>query len=600
MGQYVGRWLGRTFRMSAFGMAFAAAGVSAAGAATGELARPSPNIVVLLVDDAGLMDFEPFGGEARMPNISRLAAQGTRFTGYHTSPLCAPSRAMLLTGVDNHRTGIATIPEVLPAAHEAAPGYSMSFEPGVETLADRLRRAGYRTLMTGKWHLGSDEGELPNDHGFDRSFILDASGADNWEQKPYMPYYATAPWFEDGKPATLPEDFYSSEFLVDQMIAYLDEDRDSEKPFLAYVAFQAIHIPVQAPREFTDNYAGVYDEGWHKLREARWQRAKEMGLIPSDAALAPMPAAARDWESLTAQERTFYARAMSVNAGMLEAMDFHIGRLMSYLDERGELENTIFVVTSDNGPEPSDPAIMPGMGLWMAMNGYNTDIETLGEKGSLVSIGREWASAAAAPHNLFKFYATEGGIRVPLIVAGEGVPAGQTIPSLSFVTDITPTLLDYAGVEIETDAGEPITGRSLRPVIAGRATETHAPDTPVGMEVAGNSALFKSGYKLTRNTPPNGDNIWRLYDLARDPGETTDLKEREPERFAEMIADYDAYAARYGVQAMPENFSYVRQIALNSVKKIAAANWPYILGMFLIVILVLGFGLRLVVRVVRG
>ncbi|MEQ9518622.1 MAG: arylsulfatase [Parvibaculum sp.] len=568
-----------------------------AGSVSAAHADTRPNIVVLLVDDAGLMDFEPFGGEARMPNVSRLAAQGTRFSGYHTSPLCAPSRAMLLTGVDNHRTGIATIPEVLPAEHEDAPGYSMSFEPGVETLADRLQREGYRTLMTGKWHLGSDEGDLPNHHGFDRSFALDASGADNWEQRSYMPYYATAPWFEDGKPADLPEDFYSSKFMVDQMITYLDEEK--EQPFFAYVAFQAIHIPVQAPREFTDNYIGVYDAGWHKLREDRWQRAKALGLIPAHAPLAPMPPNTRDWDGLTEEQRTYYARAMSVNAGMLEAMDFHIGRLMDHLAARGELENTIFIVTSDNGPEPSDLTRTRGTDLWMAMSGYNMDIETLGEKGSLVSIGSEWANAAAAPGNLFKFYATEGGIRVPLIISGPGVPSGKMVSSLSFVTDIAPTLMDLVGVTSDGDEPVDMTGRSLMPVLTGTAAETHPVDQAVGMEVAGNSALFKNGYKLTRNTPPYGDNVWRLYDLARDPGEVTDLKEGEPARFAQMMADYDAYAAEFGVQTMPAGFDHLKQIRTNTLKKLFAANHAYIIGALLLIMAGLFFALRAIWRLVR-
>jgi arylsulfatase len=556
-----------------------AAVMVSAGFAQIAKAESAPNIVILLVDDAGLMDFSAFGGEARMPNIDRLADMGTRFTRYHTSPLCAPSRAMLLTGVDNHRTGIATIPEVLPAEHENAPGYSMSFEPGVETLAVRLKRSGYRTLMTGKWHLGSDDGDLPVSHGFDRSFILDASGADNWEQRPYMPYYATAPWFEDGEPADLPEDFYSSEFLIDKMIDYLDEGGD--EPFFAYVAFQAIHIPVQAPREFTDHYNGVYDDGWHALRYSRWERAKELGLIPDNAPLAEMPENARDWESLSEEERVWFARAMSVEAGMLEAMDHHIGRLIAHLDAKGELENTIFVVTSDNGPEPSDVGKIRGAAMWRAISGYHIDLETLGEKGSLVSIGPEWANAAAAPGNLFKFYATEGGIRVPMIISGAGIPSGQAISSFSFVTDIAPTLLDYAGVDA-TSGDVAITGRSLKPVLTGASTETYSDQTPIGLEVAGNSALFKGDYKLTRNTPPYGDNIWRMYNLATDPGETIDLKASDPARFAELMADYEAYAAEVGVLEMPEGFDYLQQIRTNTIKKIVAANWP--------TLLVVGFG----------
>src|SRR5262249_51163092 len=175
-----------------------------------------PNIVVILVDDAGFSDFSAYGGEAHMRSIDALAQRGAMFSHYYTSPLCAPSRAMLLTGVDNHRTGVATIPEVLPPSQVGHRGYTMHLEPGVLTVAQRLQSAGYRTFMTGKWHLGHDVGDLPNAHGFDRSFALDASGADNWQDAPYMPYNNYAPWFEDGKPAHLPEDFYSSRFIVDR------------------------------------------------------------------------------------------------------------------------------------------------------------------------------------------------------------------------------------------------------------------------------------------------------------------------------------------------------------------------------------------------
>ena len=172
-----------------------------------------PNIVIVLVDDAALMDFGSYGGEARTPNIDGIAAQGAMFTQYRTSPLCSPTRAMLLTGMDNHLTGVATIPEVLPIEHKGKPGYTMALEPGVLTLADRLGELGYRTLMTGKWHLGETADEMPHKHGFDRSYALAASGADNWEDKSYIPYYKDAPWWEDGEEVALPDDFYSSEFI---------------------------------------------------------------------------------------------------------------------------------------------------------------------------------------------------------------------------------------------------------------------------------------------------------------------------------------------------------------------------------------------------
>jgi len=311
-----------------------------------------PNIVMILVDDSALMDFGVYGGEAQTPNIDALAARGAMFTQYRTSPLCSPTRAMLLTGLDNHKTGIATIPEVLPAEQVGKPGYSMALEPSVLTIADRLRDKGYRTLMSGKWHMGEEANEMPQNHGFDRSFALAASGADNWEDKSYMPYYADAPWYEDGVPASLPEDFYSSEFIVDKMVSYLEET-DQSKPFLAYLPFQAIHIPVQAPPEFTAKYKGRFDEGWHVLRAKRHKRAQDLGLIPKGAPLAPMPDDARRWESLDDKTRELYAARMEVNAGMLDAMDHHIGRFVSYLKDKDQYENTIFVITSDNGPEPN-------------------------------------------------------------------------------------------------------------------------------------------------------------------------------------------------------------------------------------------------------
>ena len=558
-----------------------------------------PNVVIIMVDDAGLMDFQPFGGEAKMPNIQNLADQGVRFTNYRTSPLCAPSRAMLLTGIDNHLTGIATIPEVLPKAHENAPGYSMALEPGVKTIADRLRNVGYRTYMTGKWHMGSRTvAELPVSHGFDRSFILDASGADNWEQKPYMPYYLSAPWFEDDKPATLPEDFYSSKFIVDKMIDYIGEDRTStradktteaEQPFLAYLAFQAIHIPVQAPPEFTQNYAGVFDDGWHALRLQRWRKAQALGLIPKDAPLADMPEGLRDWQALTGEERRYYSKTMMVNAGMLEAMDHHIGRLMSWLESRGELDNTLFVVTSDNGPEHNDIGSRPGIGLWYATQNYHRDIATMGEKGSLVSIGPEWAAAAAAPSKLFKFYSSDGGIRVPLIFSGPNVPAATTQSSFGMVTDILPTVMDLLNLPIDSSSlngpsldrqplknapeAVALTGRSLGPVIRGNSTATYGPEDVMAIETAGNVALFKGAYKLARNLPPHGDRIWRLYNIEIDPGETQDLAATEPELLRDMKAEYQNYAKTYGVQEVPEGYNSITQLNINTARKYLKNYW---------------------------
>ncbi len=523
-----------------------------------------PNIVVVVVDDAGFSDFGAYGGEARTPNIDALAARGAQFTHYYTSPLCAPSRAMLLTGVDNHRTGVATIPEVLPPEQQGHRGYTMHLEPNVLTIAQRLRAVGYRTYITGKWHLGHGRGDLPNDHGFDRSFVLDASGADNWQEAPYMPYNNYAPWFENGRPAHLPSDFYSSRFIVDRMIQYLDADQHATQPFFAYVAFQAVHIPVQAPREYTAHYLNTYQAGWDALRDARWRRAQALGFIPHGAPLAPMPRGLERWSAQTQADQALFARSMAVYAGMLEAMDANLGRLIAYLDARGLGENTIFVVTSDNGPEPSDPIHETGFTQWMAVHNYTRRIDNLGEIHSYNFIGPQWASGAASPGDLFKFYAGDGGIHVPLIVTGPGVRAGR-VDARAFVTDIAPTLLERASAGGAPANSVAMTGLTMSGVLSGAASQIRDANTPLGIEVSGNSALFRGDYKLVRNTPRYGDNIWRLYNITTDPGETRDLTHDEPQLFASMMADYRAYARANGVVDMPSGYDPQHQTARNAL-----------------------------------
>ncbi|NWG45497.1 MAG: arylsulfatase [Alphaproteobacteria bacterium] len=561
--------------------------------AQGQEATP-PNIVIILADDLALMDFGVYGGEARTPNIDALAARGALFTQYRTSPLCSPSRAMLLTGMDSHRTGVATIPEVLPPEQKGRPGYTMALEPGVLTLADRLAPAGYRRLMTGKWHLGETADEMPHRHGFDRSFALAASGADNWDDKSYMPYYQDAPWWEDGKEASLPEDFYSSRFIVDKMIQYLGET-DPAAPFLAYLSFQAIHIPVQAPERLIARYDGVYDGGWQALREARHARAQELGLVPGGAPLAPMPDGARAWESLSDEERAFYAAAMEVNAAMIEAMDHEVGRFVDHLKSQHQYENTIFVVTSDNGPEFARGDNDWRLALWMSLNGYRVSVDGIGGRGSWGFIGPEWAAAAASPSALFKFYAAEGGVRVPLIIAGPGVPPGR-IDSPAMVSDIFPTLLDWVGAPEASASALPVTGRSLLPVLRGDVESAYGPNDIRAIEVSGNSALYRGEYKITRAMPPIGDGQWRLYHLASDPGETTDLAGVHPQLFADMLAAFDGYAEENGVLPMPEGYDTDKAVKRSSTERLVNNNGPILLGLGLVLL----FGLYGLWRAIRA
>jgi arylsulfatase/uncharacterized sulfatase len=599
----------------AAGLVFSGSGVGAQSAMEKTAPAPMPappedaarpNIVVILADDVGLMDFGVYGGEAKTPNIDALAARGALFTHYRASPLCSPSRAMLLTGMDNHLTGVSTIPEVLPEEQKGRPGYTMALEEGVLTLADHLRASGYRTLMSGKWHLGEAADEMPHRHGFDRSFALAASGADNWEDRSYMPYYKDAPWWEDGVETSLPQDFYSSRFIVDTMLRYLAET-DADKPFFAYLPFQAVHIPVQAPREFIERYDGVYDEGWEALREKRHRIAQEQGLVPQGSALADLPPGYRAWDSLSDADRALYAARMEVNAAMIEAMDFHIGRLIAHLKETGEYDDTIFVVSSDNGPEPSrgdDSLVIAG---WHAISGYDIGMETMGQKGHWGFIGPEWAVAAATPGAWYKFYATEGGIRVPLVIAGPGIGAQsgeaggelRRIASPAMITDIAPTLLEWAGVDPVTgNDARPMTGRSLMPVLSGAADSVYRADDVRAVEVSGNTALYKGDYKITRSVLPVGDGKWRLFDLASDPGETIDLGAERPDVLADMLGEYDAYAQRMGVLEMPEGYDSRRQILLNTVARLFE-NYPWLYAVLAVIVVLLLAPVWLAVRLFR-
>lgn len=551
---------------------------------------PRPNVVVILADDAGLMDFGAYGGEAHTPNIDALARRGAMFTQFRASPLCSPSRAMLLTGMDNHLTGFATIPEVLPSEQRGKPGYTMALEPGVLTLGDRLRKLGYRTLMVGKWHLGEEAGAMPQAHGFDRSFALAASGADNWEKKAYIPYYKDAPWYEDGVEADLPDDFYSSRFIVDKMITYLRQT-DRAKPFFAYLPFQAVHIPVQAPAALIAKYKGRYDAGWEVLRRKRQQRAETLGLVPPGAAMADLPPGYRKWSDLSDDDRALYAARMEVHAAMLEAMDHNVGRLIDHLKASGQYDNTIFVLASDNGPEPSRGDDNATLSAWHRVVGYHVGLQGLGGRRSWGFIGPEWAVATATPGAWFKFYATEGGVRVPLVIAGPGLEA-MRIDTPAMMTDIAPTLLAWIGAP-SSGAGKavrPMTGRSLLPVMTGKATTAYAKDEARVIEVSGNTALYKGDFKITRSVLPLGDGRWRLFDLAHDPGETIDLGTKRPQLLTAMVADYGVYARRMGVLPMPAGYDSVAQNFKNNIKKMRQ-NYFWLYGVMAGMLLLAGLAL---------
>ena len=535
-------------------------------------APPPPNIVILLADDWGFTDVGAFGGEMATPNIDALAANGVRFSNFHVAGSCAPTRAMLQTGVSSHRAGLGNMPETIPPEHRGKPGYETAITDRVTTIAERLRTAGYRTYFTGKWHLGHTPETLPGGRGYDRAFALSQSGADNFANKPNLLLYDKADWTEDGKPADLPRDFYSSRFIVDRMLQYLDAG-DLARPFLASVNFLANHIPVQAPDADIARYRGRYAAGWGVLRATRREAAIASGVMPAGAAMVRM-GTTPDWAGLKPEERAQRARAMEAYAGMATAMDREIGRLVAHLKASGQYDNTVFVFLSDNGAEATDPMASTIAAL-NARYHYDMRPQEQGRPGSLTAIGAGFASAASAPLRGYKFTASEGGLRVPMIIAWPGNAAvrhGTVAGGFAHVTDIAPTLLETAGVTPATAPGKAvITGHSLMPMLTGAAPAVRAADAPLGYELSGNAVVWKGDLKLVRNLPPYGDGGWELYDIRNDPGETRDLAGAMPAAFAAMQADYAAWAKREGVLAMPPGYSAPQQILDNAIDELL---WP--------------------------
>jgi len=533
------------------------------GADPGESAPADrPNIIVIVADDLAYSDLSTFGSEISTPSLATLAANGVTYTYFHTSPMCSPSRAMLLTGVEQHRTGYGTMAEFLDDSQRGQPGYEGFLNQRVATIAERLQDAGYATSMTGKWHLGAQS--LPSDRGFDRSFTLVEGAGSHFDNSGYAEFKPIVTYLRDGKAVQLPDDFYSSDFYVSELIDQINAGVAEGKPFFGYLAFTAPHWPLHAPAESIAKYDGRYMEGWEALRRQRHEGLKQHGIIPAQAVLPPPHDNVPDWNSLTNDERKHQAKLMAVYAGMVDRMDWNIGRLLAHLEREGLRENTVIVFTSDNGPEAIDfttDPIFPPATDWVAEH-FDNSYDRLGGPASYPFYGRPWAQAGAASHRLYKTFVTQGGMHSPLIISwpAAGIDAGSTSRAFATMLDVTPTLLDMAGVDAAiTQLGdrsvEPVSGRSMFPYLTGDAESIYPQYEGQGFELFGNRAYIMGDWKILSLRPPEGDGSWHLYNLAQDPGETLNLAAEHPQRMRAMLARYAAYAEENGVIAPPEDFS---------------------------------------------
>ena len=461
-----------------------------------------PNILLIVGDDFGWSDIGAFGAEISTPNLDQLAKEGKIGTNYHTAPTCSPARAGLLTGVDWHVGGLGNMYELIAQNQVGKPGYETYINDKVVTVQELLRDAGYHTMQSGKWHLsgnGTHPGTTPYDRGFERAFTLVGDGGNHFTNGSIFPGGHTT-YLENNTNVNRPGNgtVFSNALYTDKMIENIKATPKDGKPLFMYLAFQAAHSPFMTPPGTLEKYDQIYGVGWEKVREQRFENQKELGIWPANMTLPQGLPPNVAWDSLTQEQRDYATRLLAVRAGMIEDMDQNIGKLIDHLKQTGKYDNTLIVFTSDNGG--SEAAQLPYGILLMNdvdyaaipqfINNMNNSLGNLGNMTTEVNYGAWGSEVSVAPLSGFKASVYEGGIRAPFIVkeptsmaptAGPTTTTNTTraanmtsspIKSFMFLTDLTPTFLDYAGVPQpgSTYNGtevHPIMGKSLRPLFNG-------------------------------------------------------------------------------------------------------------------------------------
>ncbi len=483
-------------------------------------ARRRPNFIVIMCDDMGISDIGCHGSEISTPNLDRLAREGTRCTSFYNTARCCPSRASILTGLYSHQAGIGHMVQ-----DRGFPAYQGYLNDRCATVAETLGSTGYRTLMSGKWHVGEERPHWPLDRGFDDYYGL-ISGACNYFQLDPGRRFAR----NNTSITDLGEDFYMTDATTDHAVWQLDRYGRGDKPFYQYVAYTAPHWPLHAWPEDIERYRGRYRGGWDRLRRERYARMVEMDLIDPDWKISPRDPTVPAWED--AEHHDWQAMRMAVYAAQIDCMDRGIGKILTKLKEIGEEENTLILFMADNGGchegrKGNDPNLAPG------------------PKETFMSYGKAWANASNTPFRRYKTEVHEGGISTPLIARWPGrIQPNSLCREVGHIIDIVPTCLDAAGVAAPRElAGRerlPLEGKSMLPALKGRRRDGHE---KLFWEHTGNRAVREGRWKLVagRQAP------WELYDMEADRSELNDLARTHPDRVERLAAAYDTWAQRCGV-----------------------------------------------------
>lgn len=533
-----------------------------------------PNVIVILTDDMGYSDIGCFGSEIRTPNIDRLAANGLAFTKFYNTSRCSPSRASLLTGLYPHQAGMGH----LSTENYKEPGYTDDLSKNAVTMAEVFQQAGYATYMAGKWHIAKnitkqgDQSNWPCQRGFQRFFgTLNGSGS----------FYDPGTLVSNNTFIAPGKDFYYTNAISDTAVKFINEN-PKEKPFFFYIAYTAAHWPMHAPESEVQKYKGMYDKGWDATREQRFQKLKKLGIISQNALLTERGVTIPAWENEPLKD--WQVRRMEVYAAMIDIMDQGIGRIISALDQKGELENTIIFYMHDNGgcaePLDSDQPEKPLTEEQKKGKAYSSDSVFIGKKpvytragafirsgkpvmpgndNTWVAYGEEWANVSNTPFRLYKHWAHEGGIATPLIVHWpKGIKAKAELRTQpGHLIDIMATCVDIAGINYPTvfngNAIQSLEGKSLLPAFKNNTIKRDF----IFWEHEGNRAIRSHNWKLVSKAQKNkvfktaDENAWELYDMENDPTEINNLAEKYPEKVKSMAAMWEQEANRTKAKPWP-------------------------------------------------
>ncbi|MEU8144403.1 arylsulfatase [Nonomuraea sp. NPDC048901] len=538
------------------------------------LPEDTPNVVIIVLDDVGFSDLGCFGSDIDTPAMDALAAGGLRYTNFHTTTLCSPTRAALLTGRNHHSVGM----RMLSNFDTGFPSGRGRITRAAATLSEVLRDSGFNTMAVGKWHLAPMEQttasgpytQWPLSRGFERYYGFLEAETDSFYPELFYDNHAVAP------PKSPEEGYHLSEDLVDRAIEFITDQTSvtPDKPFFLYLGFGAAHAPHQAPREYLEKYRGRFDHGWDAERATRHARQIERGILPPGTELAPRNPGVVPFDELSDDEKKLSVRLQEAYAAMVDHTDHHIGRLMEFLERMGRMENTITILLSDNGAS-QEGGQKGSLNPTAFQNGVPEDLEEMVARIDEIGTTRAhsnypwgWAQAGNTPFKRYKQNTHEGGVRCPLIVRWpRGLPRTDEIrQQFHHVTDIVPTLFELLGLRAPAVYNGipqlPIHGVSM-------AYTFDSPTEPTRkeaqyFEMFGHRAVWHDGWKAVafhqRGTPFDADR-WELYHHDTDFSECNDLAQARPEQLEKMVSRFWAEAGKYDVLPLDDQgFAYRAKI----------------------------------------